>query len=189
MASLRDKSIFLSLILRHKPEVVGLALDDAGWIRCDDLIEAVKDHKKSFTIDDLVQIVESDNKGRYSFDNGSVRIRANQGHSIKVDVGMEPATPPDVLYHGTSVDVFDNIMKYGLHSGSRLHVHMSEDHDTATTVGGRHGIPVVLFIDAKQMHEDGVPTWLSKNGVWLAETVDTKYIFKKHYLENDCGEE
>ena len=189
MASLRDKSIFLSLILRHKPEVVGLKLDDAGWINCDELINAVADHNKSFNHKDLVEIVDSDNKGRYSFDNGCVNVRANQGHSIKVDVGMKPSTPPAVLYHGTSVDRFDNIIATGLHSGTRLHVHMSDDHDTATTVGSRHGIPVVLFIDSKQMHEDGVPMWISENGVWLADRVESKYIFKKHYLENDCGKE
>lgn len=170
-------SRFISLILRHKPETIGITLDEHGWANVKDLIEGIK-KTRPFDMDMLEEIVRTDNKQRYSFNEDKTLIRANQGHSIPVDVELKKAVPPDILYHGTGEKYVSSIDKEGLLPKSRLYVHLSKDEDTAVNVGKRHGKPVVYKVDARKMQEDGFEFFLSVNGVWLTKEVPVKYIFK-----------
>lgn len=172
-----DTSRFISLILRHKPETIGITLDEHGWANVKDLIEGIK-KIRPFDMDMLEEIVRTDNKQRYSFNEDKTLIRANQGHSISVDVELKKAVPPDILYHGTGEKYVSSIDKEGLLPKSRLYVHLSKDEDTAVNVGKRHGKPVVYKVDARKMQEDGFEFFLSVNGVWLTNEVPVKYIFK-----------
>lgn len=172
-----DTSRFISLILRHKPETIGITLDEHGWANVKDLIEGIK-KTRPFDMDMLEEIVRTDNKQRYSFNEDKTLIRANQGHSIPVDVELTKAVPPDILYHGTGEKYVSSIDKEGLLPKSRLYVHLSKDEDTAVNVGKRHGKPVVYKVDARKMQEDGFEFFLSVNGVWLTKEVTVKYIFK-----------
>ena len=158
----------LSYLLRHD---TSYAFDEHGWREVSDLVA-----NHGFTLEELREIVATNNKQRYEFSEDMTRIRARQGHSIQVDVELEEAIPPDVLYHGTAKEYSDSIMKQGILKGHRLYVHLSTTFETATKVGARHGEPVVLSIDAKRMHEDGNKFFLSRNGVWLTEFVDARYI-------------
>lgn len=172
-----DTSRFISLILRHKPETIGITLDEHGWANVKDLIEGIK-KTRPFDMDMLEEIVRTDNKQRYSFNEDKTLIRANQGHSIPVDVELKKAVPPDILYHGTGEKYVSSIDKEGLLPKSRLYVYLSKDEDTAVNVGKRHGKPVVYKVDARKMQEDGFEFFLSVNGVWLTNEVPVKYIFK-----------
>lgn len=163
---LRSKK--LSYLLRHDKSY---AFDEHGWREVSDLVA-----NHGFTMEELREIVANNNKQRYEFSEDMTRIRARQGHSIQVDVELAEAIPPDVLYHGTAKDFVDSIMMQGILKGKRLYVHLSTTVDMATKVGERHGEPVVLTIDAKRMSEDGIRFFLSRNGVWLTEFVDAKYI-------------
>jgi len=167
---------FISLVLRHDPSAAGLALDGHGWASVDELIAGMR--ARGYVIDReiLERIVRNNNKHRYSLSDDGLRIRANQGHSIDVDVELAPATPPDVLYHGTAQRFVASIMENGITRQSRRYVHLSRDLETAASVGKRHGQPVVLTIDAARMVEDGRQFWLSANGVWLCEAVPPQYI-------------
>ena len=158
----------LSFLLRHDKEYY---FDEHGWRNVADLI---KYHK--YTLSELEEIVETNDKKRYEFNENKTKIRARQGHSIKVDVELKEVVPPDILYHGTATRFIYSIGKTGINSGTRQYVHLSDNKETAIEVGKRHGIPSVLEIDAKQMHEDGIKFYLSNNGVWLTEFVDKKYI-------------
>ena len=158
----------LSYLLRHD---TSCAFDAHGWREVSDLVG-----NHGFTMEELREIVATNNKQRYEFSEDMTRIRARQGHSILVDVELEEAIPPDVLYHGTAKEVADSIIKQGILKGNRLYVHLSSTVETATKVGARHGEPVVLAIDAKRMSEDGIKFFLSRNGVWLTEMVEAKYI-------------
>lgn len=169
-------SVFLSLILRHKPEEIGIALDKNGWANVNELIEGINGSGRVIDMETLENIVKTDNKGRYSFNENKTLIRANQGHSIHVDIELKESTPPDILYHGTATKFIDSIKRQGIKSMSRLYVHLSKDLDTAVKVGNRHGKCVVLKIDAKKMFEDGIKFYLSENGVWLTKFVDWKYV-------------
>ncbi len=169
-------SKFISLILRHKPEVIGIQLDNYGWANVEELINKMQATGRIIDKDILEQIVATDNKQRYSFNEDKTKIRANQGHSILVDVELKEQQPPDVLYHGTANRFFDSIMEEGLKPMNRLYVHLSVDVTTAMQVGKRHGKPVILRIDSKSMYKDGSKFFLSKNGVWLTKTVDKKYL-------------
>lgn len=171
-------SRFLSLILRHKPEEIGINLDEHGWANVEELIAAVN---KRYPLDmtSLEEIVATDDKQRYSFNDDKTFIRANQGHSIAVDVELEEAEPPEYLWHGTGEKYVNDIDAQGLVSKTRLYVHLSADIETALTVGKRHGNPVVYYIDALQMSKDGYKFYRSKNGVWLTKCVPTKYLIKK----------
>jgi putative RNA 2'-phosphotransferase len=173
-------SKFLSLVLRHKPELIDITLDENGWTGFDELIKKSNqsDTKKlpTLTREIVMEVVESNEKQRFAVSEDGQRIRANQGHSVKVDLGLESQTPPDLLYHGTATRFLDSIMKDGLVSKSRNHVHLSKDHDTAVNVGQRHGKVIVLLVDTKQMVEDGLKFFLSKNGVWLTDEVAPKYL-------------
>lgn len=160
----KEMSKFISLILRHKPDVIGITLDEHGWAKVDELINGIN---KTMPIDMalLEKIVAEDEKQRYSFHEDKTLIRANQGHSIPVDVELEKKTPPDVLWHGTGEKYVISIDETGLIPKSRLYVHLSVDYDTAVKVGSRHGKPVVYRIDAKEMDKDGYDFYLSLNGV------------------------
>lgn len=176
--SVIDLSRFLSFILRHKPESIGIKLDEHGWARVDELISGV--NKTHFlTMEMLEEIVRTDEKMRYSFNSDKTLIRANQGHSIPVDVEPKELDPPSVLYHGTAEKYVDSIEKNGLIPKSRLYVHLSSDFETAVNVGSRHGNPVVYSVDAKSMLRDGYKFYLSENGVWLTNEVPASYLSKQ----------
>lgn len=173
----KDKlSVFLSLVLRHKPEAAGIVLDKNGWTNVEELIEGVKKTGRNINKTLLQEIVRTDQKGRYTFNEDKTMIRANQGHSVLVDVELKEQIPPDILYHGTATRFLKNIQKEGLKPMSRLYVHLSKEKETALKVGERHGEPVVLKIDAKAMYENGEKFYLSANGVWLTKSVAVCYL-------------
>src|SRR5262249_35000973 len=145
-------SKYLSKHLRHQPERIGLALETGGWVRVDDLLAACARNQMRISREDLAEVVARNDKKRFSFDDTGERIRANQGHSVEVDLELEPVTPPDVLYHGTGHRAVEAIRTKGLKKMSRHHVHLSADVETATRVGARHGRPVVFVVNAKAMH-------------------------------------
>lgn len=169
-------SKFLSLVLRHKPETIGLELDREGWTDVKELLIRLRDHRMPLTMDELEEIVATNNKKRFKFNDNKTKIRASQGHSINVDLKLEPVEPPDVLYHGTATKNLDSIFKYGISKQKRQHVHLSADKQTARKVGQRHGNVVVITIDAKKMYEAGEKFFLSDNNVWLTDYVEPKYF-------------
>lgn len=175
---LKGTSKFISLVLRHKPEEIGLALDENGWANVSELIERMgkRGHKFDFTT--LKEIVDTNEKKRFSFNEDFTKIRANQGHTIEVDVELKATTPPAVLYHGTAAKSVDSIMQNGLNKMQRLHVHLSADYETAVKVGQRHGKPVILIVDATAMQAEGHTFYLSENNVWLVAEVPAKYLTK-----------
>lgn len=176
MGSLEELGRFLSLVLRHKPEVIGIKLDENGWANVSELIIKMRMKGKYIDMGILKEIVETNNKKRYSFNEDKTLIRANQGHSIKVDVELKEELPPDILYHGTATRFVESIKEKGLVAGNRLHVHLSRDMETAINVGSRHGKPVVLKIKTKQMSLDGIKFYKSENDCWLVESVPIEYI-------------
>lgn len=170
-------SKFIALVLRHKPEAAGIVVDSQGWANTGNLVQAIKKLKDpTFSVSDLAEIVYTDSKGRYSFSDDLRLIRANQGHSINVDVELEEVEPPTLLYHGTATKYIDGIEAEGIIPKSRLYVHLSETVSTATDVGKRHGKPVVYTIHAKKMFDHGYKFYKSVNGVWLTKTVPTEYF-------------
>ncbi|MDE5801670.1 MAG: RNA 2'-phosphotransferase [Lachnospiraceae bacterium] len=169
-------SVFISLVLRHKPEAAGIRLDEHGWANVEELLEGINNTGRQINMDILEEIVRTDSKQRYSFNSNKTWIRANQGHSIPVDVELEERQPPQYLYHGTAERFLDAIMAEGLKPMSRLYVHLSKDEETAVKVGKRHGSPVVLKVRTEEMYHDGNKFYLSQNGVWLTKYVDRKYI-------------
>ena len=175
--NLTRTSKYVSLLLRHKPEKAGIHLDQHGWAEVDELIKGVsKTHM--FNMEILEEIVRTDNKQRYSFNEDKSKIRANQGHSIKVDVELKTAIPPEYLYHGTAERFTQSIDELGLLHKSRLYVHLSKDTDTARKVGIRHGKPFIYRVKSGEMSRDGYTFFLSENGVWLTETVPVQYLEK-----------
>lgn len=173
--NLTKTSKYISLILRHKPETIGISLDEHGWANVKELINGVnKTHKLDMKM--LEEIVETDDKQRYSFNEDKTKIRANQGHSIDVDVELEEAVPPELLWHGTGHKYVKDIDAEGLLPKSRLYVHLSEDYKTAIEVGKRHGTPAIYCVDALRMHNDGYKFYKSKNGVWLTKHVPAEYF-------------
>ena len=183
MAKNDDLSVgrFLSLILRHRPEAVGITLErEGGWADTAELIKKVRAAGYELDMERLERIVRENNKQRYSFNEDKTKIRANQGHSIDVVIPMKIAEPPDKLYHGTSTEFLDSIKREGIRSMKRQYVHLSGDKETAETVGARHtrksGRVCILVIDTKTMHRDGYIFRLSDNGVWQSETIPWKYV-------------
>ena len=172
---MKSTSKFLSLILRHKPQLIGLQLDEHGWADVDDLIRRVN-RKRPLDLPTLEQIVAQDEKQRYSFSADKKLIRANQGHSIAVDVELDELEPPKILYHGTGEKFASSIRAKGLLKMSRLYVHLSSDIDTATKVGSRHGVPKIFIVESGKMFADGCKFFRSVNGVWLTEHVPAKYL-------------
>lgn len=174
--SLKETSKFISLILRHKPETIGITLDEHGWANVDELIAGIaKTHPIDMAI--LEQIVAEDEKQRYSFNEDKTLIRANQGHSIPVDVELEEKQPPEILYHGTGEKYVSSINEQGLIPKSRLYVHLSGDEETARKVGQRHGKPVIYKVKSGEMYNDGYKFFRSVNGVWLTKSVPVKYFY------------
>ena len=166
---------YLSMILRHRPEVADVRIDEHGWAEVDQLIKGISRYRE-VDFDLLLDIVNADSKQRFSFSEDMKRIRANQGHSINVNVQMNELTPPDILYHGTGKKSVNSIMKQGILKKDRLYVHLSKDFETAVNVGRRHGKPVVFRVHSGRMHSDGYRFFLSDNGVWLVKHVPAKYI-------------
>lgn len=170
-------SKFLSLVLRHSPQTIHLNMDKNGWVNIDELIQNANKYKgMHLTIDSINTIVETNDKQRFIISDDGKRIRANQGHSIKIDLELEAKMPPDILYHGTASRFLDLIMKNGLKPMTRQYVHLSQTKEVALTVGKRHGNPIVLYINAKNMFEEGYKFYLSENNVWLVNNVPAKYI-------------
>ena len=177
MSTLTDISKYMSLILRHKPQAIGIALDEHGWANVNELIVGIS-KTYEFDMEMLEEIVRTDNKQRYSFNEDKTLIRANQGHSIPVDVELEEKTPPDILWHGTGEKYVASIDAQGLIPKSRLYVHLSSDRETAKKVGSRHGRPVIYEIDCRQMAADGYRFFESANHVWLTKEVPVRYLRK-----------
>ena len=169
-------SKFLSLVLRHKPETIGVTLDSAGWISVEELLAAAASHGTKISIAELRSVVENNDKKRFAFSDDGKMIRASQGHSLDVELGYEAAVPPALLYHGTADRFLPSIMKEGLDKRARTHVHLTESIDTAITVGSRYGKVILLHIDAARMHIDGHEFFLSANKVWLTDHVPVSYI-------------
>lgn len=169
-------SKFLSLVLRHQPEKIGITLDQAGWVLVAELLDACNRHGFSITEEELEGVVRTSDKQRFAFSDDQRMIRANQGHSVAVRLDYQPLTPPEVLYHGTAERFLDSIKAQGLLKGKRHHVHLSSDEATAIKVGSRHGKPVVLLIESLRMHKDGLVFYQSENGVWLTEHIPPAYI-------------
>jgi len=169
-------SKYLSLVLRHDPAAAGVTLDAEGWVGVAELLAGAARHGFSFTRAELEEVVQTNEKQRFAFSVDSQRIRASQGHSVSVELGLTPETPPEVLYHGTVDRFLSSIMDQGLDKRSRQYVHLSPDVETATRVGSRRGQPVILKIAAANMHSDGFRFFCSANGVWLTERVPPQYI-------------
>lgn len=168
-------SKFLSLVLRHQPDVIGLSLDAEGWADIDALIRLAAG-RKPLTRALIEAVVENNNKQRFAISADGQRIRAHQGHSIDVDLGFVPVTPPARLYHGTATRFVESIRREGLVKRSRQHVHLSADADTATNVGARHGTPAILVVHAAEMVAAGHAFYRSGNGVWLTDAVPPDFI-------------
>ena len=169
-------SKFISLVLRHKPEHIDLELSNDGWANVCELIEKIKSTGKNINKDILERVVLYNDKKRFSFNENHTLIRANQGHSINVDLQFEEKEPPEILFHGTSINNIDSIKNEGIKKMKRLHVHLSLTEDIAKKVAERHGKPAIIKINAKKMYKDGIKFYLSENKVWLCDYVDAEYI-------------
>jgi putative RNA 2'-phosphotransferase len=169
-------SKFLSYVLRHDPESIGLELDEGGWVPVDALLAAAQHSGTTLDVGLLRQVVAQGDKRRFSFSEDGLRIRANYGHSIPVDLQLEPAEPPNFLYHGTAKRFLDSIRREGLQRRGRNYVHLSPDEESAVQVGSRHGRPVVLVIEARRMHQAGHAFYRSPSGIWLTEKVPVQYL-------------
>lgn len=169
-------SKYLSRHLRHTPERIGIQLGSGGWVPVSELLHACQKHNFPIQLNQLQKVVEQNDKQRFSFDHTGTMIRANQGHSIEIDLQLEPAIPPDTLYHGTTTSTVESILKEGIRKMSRHHVHLSTAIETARRVGARHGIPAVFIVEAAAMHGDSYTFYCSNNGVWLVDFVPPKYL-------------
>ncbi|MCA9125870.1 MAG: RNA 2'-phosphotransferase [Planctomycetales bacterium] len=170
-------SKFLSLVLRHRPEVIGAKLDPEGWLCIDELISQANAHGKAIRMEVIHEVVATNDKNRFALSEDGLRIRASQGHSVRgVELVFEQKTPPGILYHGTVAAFLESIRASGLQKRSRHHVHLSPDEETATKVGSRRGKPIILQVAAETMHRDGHQFYLSANGVWLVDAVPATYL-------------
>jgi putative RNA 2'-phosphotransferase len=169
-------SKFLSFVLRHEPQAIGLRLDRGGWVEVEVLLRQCRAHGREISRSMLLEVVAASPKRRFAISEDGLRIRANQGHSVDVELGHERKTPPEVLFHGTVVAALEAIRAGGLERMKRHHVHLSPDAETARVVGARRGKPCVLRILAGRMHRDGHAFFLSPNGVWLTAAVPPRYI-------------
>ncbi|MES2545307.1 MAG: RNA 2'-phosphotransferase [Bacteroidota bacterium] len=173
---IKNISKFLSLILRHAPETIQLELDKNGWANVNDLIVKSDQHGKTFDFELLEEIVETNDKKRFAFNEDLTKIRANQGHSINVELNLNEVEPSNFLYHGTVQKFIDSIKEKGLQKMNRQHVHLSKNEETAIKVALRRGKPIVLKVDAQKMHNEGFKFYLSENNVWLIDEVPVKFI-------------
>lgn len=176
MKSDKEISKFMSLVLRHQPEKIDVILDENGWTDVAVLLSRMNAKGFSLTMKKLEEIVSSNEKQRFAFNTTKDKIRANQGHSVEVDLGLLPTQPPEILYHGTSENVISAIKEQGITKQGRQYVHLSTQIETATNVGSRHGKVVVLTVRALEMHQNGEEFYISDNGVWLTDMIATKYI-------------
>ncbi len=172
---LEKASKFLSFVLRHKPEAIGLELDANGWVSLESLIEKAAT-EMSLDRALVLEVIRTSDKQRFALSENGQNIRANQGHSVKVDLQLQEREPPSVLFHGTATRFLESIQAQGLRPGKRHHVHLSADRETAVAVGSRHGKPVVLSIAADRMRAEGFIFFLSENGVWLTEKVPPGFL-------------
>lgn len=173
---LKKKSKFMSLILRHRPDMINLTLDNAGWADINSLVKL-----SDLTRLEIEEVVKINDKQRFIISDDNKRIRANQGHSVDVDLQLEPQNPPPFLYHGTASKFLDGIWKKGLLKLKHNHVHLSADVDTAFRVAIRHGSPILFRVDTRQMVDDGYLFYISENGVWLTDNVPTKYLEQDNF--------
>lgn len=178
--SLTKISKFLSLVLRHQPEAVGLTLEENGWVKVSDLIAACAENGRTFTLEELRQVVETNDKQRFAFDETGEKIRANQGHSAAVEIEFETRIPPEILYHGTAEKNVGLIFETGLQKMNRHHVHLSDNLETARKVGSRHGKPVIFEVDTRTMLENSFKFYVSANGVWLVDNVPPQFLRQIH---------
>jgi putative RNA 2'-phosphotransferase len=169
-------SRFLSLVLRHKPETIGIQLDHHGWTDVNQLLKKCSEHGRHYSRQDLQTVVDTNDKKRFAFSDDGKLIRASQGHSVDVQLGLKPKEPPEFLWHGTASRFLGSIYQQGLTKQGRQHVHLSADSETARAVGQRHGRLVLLKVLARQMHRDGHEFFLSANGVWLTDHVSVQYL-------------
>lgn len=169
-------SKLMSLVLRHKPEEIGLRLDENGWANVQELIQKINEAGIKVNFDTINTVADTNDKKRFSFNADKTMIRANQGHSLKVELGLKAVVPPAVLFHGTTQRFLERILKEGLTKQQRQHVHLSQQQETAKAVGSRHGKPVILTIDAKAMSANNFLFYLSDNNVWLVDSVPVEYI-------------
>ena len=174
--SLVETSKFLSYVLRHRPDSIGITLDENGWVEVDVLLAAAQRHGKRISRELLEQVVAENDKKRFALCDDGQRIRASQGHSVSVDLNLQPVEPPELLYHGTVERFLDSIRSQGLVRGKRHHVHLSPDEATARKVGSRRGKPVILTIEAGRMHAAGHQFFCSANGVWLTDRVPAEFV-------------
>lgn len=176
MTNKTNLSRFIALILRHKPEAIGITLDEHGWASVSELLSGINASGNEIDMRTLEEIVSEDEKQRYSFNDDKTKIRANQGHSVNVDVELKNAEPPEILFHGTGEKYVASIKSEGLKPKSRLYVHLSKDRETAVKVGSRHGKPVVFEVNSGEMSRNGYEFFLSENGVWLTKIVPAEYL-------------
>ena len=169
-------SKFLSLVLRHKPEAIGLDLDKNGWVETQELLKKLAKNNKRISLETLEEVVAQNDKKRFAFNADRTKIRASQGHSIEINLGYKPVEPPKILFHGTATRFLKSIQKQGLLKGNRHQVHLSKEVDTATKVGSRHGKVVVLKVRALEMHKAGFEFFVSENKVWLIDQVPVEYL-------------
>lgn len=174
--SLVSTSKFLSLVLRHSPATIGITLDSQGWVSVEELLTKARHHGTTISPELLERVVRENDKQRFALSDDGLRIRANQGHSVAVDLQLTATAPPEYLYHGTVARFLDSIRSEGLRPGSRQHVHLSPDRETASKVGSRRGRPVILVVRAAELHRAGFSFFVSENGVWLADRVPPQYI-------------
>jgi putative RNA 2'-phosphotransferase len=173
---LKHISKLMSLVLRHKPDELGLKMDEEGWVNVNELISNMKAKGIRVTFETIQTVVDTNDKKRFAFSEDKTLIRASQGHSIEVELNLPEAVPPDILYHGTTTKYLDSILQAGLLKQNRQHVHLSITKETALNVGSRHGKPVILTINAKLMYKNGIKFYLSENKVWLTDMVPPQYI-------------
>lgn len=180
-------SKFLSLVLRHKPDAIGLKLDPQGWALIDELLTKGNDSGTQFNREDLLRVVETSDKKRFSISDDGQRIRAAQGHSVTVELGLLPQEPPSILYHGTATRFIDAILSEGLKPQARQQVHLSADEATAHRVGQRHGKPAIFKVEALRMHAQGFKFFLSDNGVWLTDHVPPEFLTPSSSSDTDSA--
>lgn len=173
---IRHISKFLSLVLRHQPETIGIQLDPNGWTDITELIQKANNYGIEFDIEILNHIVATNSKKRFAFNDTFDKIRASQGHSVEIELGYTNQKPPEILFHGTGEKSVQSILDTGLEKRSRQHVHLSGDIETAIKVGQRHGKPFVFKVFAEQMYNDNFQFFISDNGVWLTDNVPIKYL-------------
>jgi len=169
-------SKLLSFALRHNPESIGVIMDDNGWVEISNLLDCLVREGLSISKTELEEVVETNDKKRFAFNDDETKIRASQGHSVKIDLSLDSEMPPVILYHGTAYASIPSIIGQGLIKGNRMHVHLSSDIDTALRVGSRKGRPIVLSVRAQIMHNDGYKFYKSANGVWLTDSVPARYM-------------